>query len=574
MPITRIYISSTYDDLKPFRTAVASYLRKLNKQVICMEDYVASDTRPLAKCLQDVATSDAYVGIFAHRYGYIPEKDNPDSLSITELEYRQALESGKPALIFLLSDDAPWLPKYMDTSTGDADGGKRIKTLRTELSKEKLTSLFSSELELASLVNAAVTNLESAKSSTAAGRASRSGPENRQITYDLFITFATADKPLASKLAEEFVPDPRGISSLLAEGDLFAAKEDALLKLDLRLQTCDVTVAVLSKQTLAQMEEERKGVELALSMMRSRSGVLIALCTDVESMNSALAWQFTERIDVSGYPASGVALIGQVKKQLAAYCTATKSPIIGVPLVIAAMNEEEATKLCNDPNLILDEMGGNALKKFEELCAALPQPLWVGYGPTREQWRSPGLQSTVAALSEQALERLARVGNSKLRGRAVKLQRYPLDPLVKKLDQLREVYRQMADQGCIMVVDELSLFHPDVRRAVKNSPMVSSRNTAILTVSPFDNEVRPPQQILRNELKAELAGIFDRFATDFDPQCELGVGDECRLRRWLHQSLPETLQALRTPRVEPAQVAIFAKELQADETGVELPGIV
>lgn len=93
MPITRIYSSSTYEDLKPFRSAVASYLRKLNKQVICMEDYVASDTRPLAKCLQDVATSDAYVGIVAHRYGYIPKKDNPDSLSITELEYRQALKS-------------------------------------------------------------------------------------------------------------------------------------------------------------------------------------------------------------------------------------------------------------------------------------------------------------------------------------------------------------------------------------------------------------------------------------------------------------------------------------------------
>jgi hypothetical protein len=180
----------------------------------------------------------------------------------------------------------------------------------------------------------------------------------------------------------------------------------------------------------------------------------------------------------------------------------------------------------------------------------------------------------VAALSEETLQRLARVRNSKLRGRAVKLQLYPLDPLVKKVDQLREVYRQMADQGCIMLVVELSLFHPDVRRAVTGSPMVSARNTAIVTVSPFDNEVQPPQQIPREELKAELAGIFDRFATDFDPQCELGVSDECRLRRWLHQSLPETLQTLRTPRVEPAQIAIFAKELRADETGVELPGIL
>lgn len=574
MPITCIYISSTYEDLKPFRSAVASYLRRLNKQVICMEDYVASDTRPIAKCLQDVARSDAYVGIFAHRYGYIPEKDNPDSLSITELEYRQALKSAKPALIFLLSDDAPWLPKCMDTSTGEAGAGKRIKALRTELSKETLVSFFQNELELAGLVNAAVTNLEATRSGSAAAATAKSGPENRQITSDLFITFASSDKPLALKLAQEFVPDPGGMSSLLAEGDLFASTEDAFLKLDLRLQSCDVAVVVLSKQALAQMEGQRKSVELAFDMMRARSGALVALCTDAESVNSSPAWAFTERIDVSGYPAAGITLIDQVKKRLSADRTVAKSPIIGVPLVIAAMNEEEARKLSDDPNLILDEMGGKALKKFKEISAALPQPLSARYGVTREQWRSPGSQSTVADVSEEALQRLARVRNSKLRGRAVKLQLYPLDPLVKKLDQLREVYRHMADQGCIMLVDELSLFHPDVRSAVKNSPMVIARNAAILTVSPFDNDVQPPQQILRDELKAELGGIFDRFASDFDPQCELGVSDECRLRRWLHQSLPETLQTLRTPRVEPAQVAIFAKELQADENGAELPGIV
>jgi hypothetical protein len=574
MPITRIYISSTYEDLKPYRSAVASYLRKLNKQVICMEDYVASDTRPLAKCVQDVDRSDAYVGIVAHRYGYIPEKDNPDSLSITELEYRQALKSDKPTLIFLLSDDAPWLPKFMDTFTGEAGAGKRIKALRAELSKEKLASFFTSELELASLVNAAVTNLESTRSGSPAAASSRSGPENRQITSDLFITFATADKLLAAKLAQEFVPDPGGMSALLAESDLFAATEDALLQLDLRLQTCDVAAALLSKQALGQMEGQRKSVELALEMIRTRSGALVALCADAESVANAHAWPFTERIDLSGYPDVDVALITEAKKQLTAHRTVAKSPIIGVPLVIAAMNESEATKLCNDTNLILYEMGGRALDKFRQIRAALPQPLSGRYGPTREQWRSPGSRSTVAALSEETLQRLARVSNSKLRGRAVKLQLYPLDPLVNKVDQLREVYRQMADHGCIMLVDELSLFHPDVRRAVTGSPMVSARNTAILTVSPFDNEVQPPQQILRDELKAELAGIFDRFATDFDPQCELGVSDECRLRRWLHQSLPETLQTLRTPRVEPAQVAMFAKELQADENGAELPGIV
>ena len=57
-------------------------LRELGHDVVAMEDYVASDQRPLAKCLADVAACDLYVGIFAHRYGHIPDQNNPERRSI------------------------------------------------------------------------------------------------------------------------------------------------------------------------------------------------------------------------------------------------------------------------------------------------------------------------------------------------------------------------------------------------------------------------------------------------------------------------------------------------------------
>jgi len=53
-----------------------------------MEDYVATDAYPLHKCLADVVACDIYVGLVGWRYGYIPEQDNPERKSITELEYR------------------------------------------------------------------------------------------------------------------------------------------------------------------------------------------------------------------------------------------------------------------------------------------------------------------------------------------------------------------------------------------------------------------------------------------------------------------------------------------------------
>lgn len=159
----RIYISSTFNGLEPYREAVYKALRKLRHDVVAMEDYVATDKRPLDKCLADVESCDVYVGIFAWRYGYIPEKDNPEQKSITELEYRKAGEAKKERLIFLLELDVDWKPPLMDAVTGDGDRGARITAFRAELAKEHTDNFFTTPDGLANLVTAAVTAWEKSK---------------------------------------------------------------------------------------------------------------------------------------------------------------------------------------------------------------------------------------------------------------------------------------------------------------------------------------------------------------------------------------------------------------------------
>ena len=158
MAVARIYVSSTYGDLKEHREQVYRALRELGHDVVAMEDYVAGDQRPLARCLADVAACDLYVGIFAHRYGYIPDHDNPDGRSITELEYRHAQAHGIPRLVFLLDPAAPWPPTWMDAFTGDGDGAARIRALREELGRDRLASFFATADELAHKVSVAITN--------------------------------------------------------------------------------------------------------------------------------------------------------------------------------------------------------------------------------------------------------------------------------------------------------------------------------------------------------------------------------------------------------------------------------
>jgi hypothetical protein len=74
--MTKVYISSTTKDLLEYRTAVAQALRKIRCDVVSMEESVARHRRTRAACEADVGECDIYVGIFAWRYGTIPDDDN------------------------------------------------------------------------------------------------------------------------------------------------------------------------------------------------------------------------------------------------------------------------------------------------------------------------------------------------------------------------------------------------------------------------------------------------------------------------------------------------------------------
>lgn len=137
----KIYLSSTYEDLKDHRRVVFDALRQSGYHVIAMEDYVARDERPVDACLKDVAEADIYVGIFGLRYGYVPpvEPNNPDGLSITELEFRQADKQPKTFCLTLLLNEDDALPpkKYIDALSGKNEHGTRVRRLRDDLQREK-----------------------------------------------------------------------------------------------------------------------------------------------------------------------------------------------------------------------------------------------------------------------------------------------------------------------------------------------------------------------------------------------------------------------------------------------------
>lgn len=188
----RIFVSSSFEDLKEHRAAAIRVLRQIGHEVLAMEDLTAASAAPLSKVLDMVDRSEAYVGLFAWRYGYVPganvdpvtgqqvatagsqppvpaphaqvpivENAKPGVTSITHYEYLRARQRKLPIMAFLLDEQYAWPPTLIDgfdttRSTAPANSAQ-IRALRQQLQQERIVSWFTTPSDLEARVSAAVT---------------------------------------------------------------------------------------------------------------------------------------------------------------------------------------------------------------------------------------------------------------------------------------------------------------------------------------------------------------------------------------------------------------------------------
>jgi Domain of unknown function (DUF4062)/inactive STAND len=145
--MARIYISSPFLDLQAERRAAFNAITRAEHLPIGMESYLPDERAPLDMCLADVAKCQAYIGIFAFRYGFVPDGKNA---SISELEYLEAQRLKIPVLIFLLQESA-----NRPLTSVDPDR-TRITAFRERLRTAHTVVQFSTPEELESKINTAL----------------------------------------------------------------------------------------------------------------------------------------------------------------------------------------------------------------------------------------------------------------------------------------------------------------------------------------------------------------------------------------------------------------------------------
>jgi hypothetical protein len=112
----KVFISSTSIDLQEHREAVRRALSKVGEYAIDMEYFGSQPDDPQTVCRKAIEEADILVGIYAWRYGWVPEGE---TRSITEIEFDHARALGKPCLCYLVDENHSWPPKFVEYSAFD-----------------------------------------------------------------------------------------------------------------------------------------------------------------------------------------------------------------------------------------------------------------------------------------------------------------------------------------------------------------------------------------------------------------------------------------------------------------------
>jgi hypothetical protein len=110
--IYKVFVSSTYEDLREERAAVEKGLLQLGCLPVGMELFPAADEETWNFIKSQIDDSDYYVVVIAGRYG----SQAPDGISFTEKEYDYAIAQKKPAIGFVHGDPGSIAANKTETS--------------------------------------------------------------------------------------------------------------------------------------------------------------------------------------------------------------------------------------------------------------------------------------------------------------------------------------------------------------------------------------------------------------------------------------------------------------------------
>lgn len=197
---------------------------------------------------------------------------------------------------------------------------------------------------------------------------------------------------------------------------------------------------------------------------------------------------------------------------------------IEVPILLLVMNSKQAKEL-DDEKVFADFKDEPYADQFRKVRELLDKDWVKRYKQRPENWQ-PFLtnQSTIEHLVAQALDNI--IGYEKrLVPKFIKI-----DNLVEQTN--RRALRELRRDGCIIIMDVISMYHPDIQRTFRRALLDAYPNMFVLRVASTSTVLDVEHQLIRfSESYVDLE-FYKRLTLDEDYGCEQ-VYQEFNLRRWL-----------------------------------------
>lgn len=232
-----------------------------------------------------------------------------------------------------------------------------------------------------------------------------------------------------------------------------------------------------------------------------------------------------------------------------------------IPFVIASMTRAQAESMltrpvCDDTNQMIDF--DNFLKIFYNFLETLrphmsnehseihsSKDILDCYGALHEEW-SPLFCESKISIKDIIISAMQHVNfYREANGYSKVVPRFASDEFFDP-KRAPDIVRFFQNRGGVLIVDALSMFHPDISEAVAKSEITSRPEVAILVVSPIDAAGLKVNSEIENALHTVHPQAHQRFHTEFDRTCEIDLGNVRSLNRWLVNTIPDTARFVST----------------------------